>query len=331
MVFGHLVGEHLAGAQVLDLEQVALVADGVGAERQQLAVGAHRDRAEREEVVALGELVGVEQHLLAGYVDVRVELGRGPVVRAAGGATAARAVLLVLVGAPVVPPVADPRRHRQVGLLGVGADLLEDLRAQLVEVGGASRRSRRSRPRGRRASRRIPRRAATRSRRRRCRRGGVRSVGTRRASGGPAGLVDGPVEGVASGMAGSLRGATTRPHRPRGFSTGTPPSCGGSARFCGLADTSCGRHAELAKLLEFPCWEGLCGGSQRRRHAPTHSRQESAGPIGTKVLTVGAISPRQPGDGAGGAGESGRSTGTSPEPVNCGAPGTHTSGGPTPL
>ncbi len=129
-----LVGEQLAGAQVLDLEQVALVADDIGAEREQPAVRAHRDRAEREEVVPLRQLVGVEEHLLAGYVDVGVELGRGPVVGPLCRATAARAVLLVLVGAPVVPPLADPRGHGEVSLLGVGADLLEDLCAQSVEV-----------------------------------------------------------------------------------------------------------------------------------------------------------------------------------------------------
>ena len=134
---GHLVGQHLAGAQVLDPEQVALVADHVGAEREQPAVGADRDPAEGEELVALGQLVGVDQHLLAGDRDVGLEGRRGPVVGPGHRAAAAGAVLLVLVGAAVVPPVADPVGHRQVGLQGVRLDLGEDLLAQAVQVGGA--------------------------------------------------------------------------------------------------------------------------------------------------------------------------------------------------
>ena len=55
----------LAGVEVLDPQRVALVAldvDGVGEQR---AVGADLERAEREELVALGLDVAVEQHLLA--------------------------------------------------------------------------------------------------------------------------------------------------------------------------------------------------------------------------------------------------------------------------
>ncbi len=136
----HLVGKHLAGAQVLDLQQEPLVADGVGAEREQGPVGTDRRGAEREEVVPLGEDVGVEQHLLAGDVGVRRERRRSPVVRATGvggRAAAADAVLLALDRPAVVPVPPDPGRHRQVGLQGAGLDLAEDRLAQRCEVGGA--------------------------------------------------------------------------------------------------------------------------------------------------------------------------------------------------
>ncbi len=133
----HLVGQQLAGPEVLDPQQEALVADRVGAEGQQVPVRADRDPSEREEVVPLGELVGVDEDLLAGDLDVGGEPRRGPVVGPVDGAAAARAVLLVLVGAAVVPPVAHPVGHRQVRLLGAGPDLLEDRLAQAGEVGGA--------------------------------------------------------------------------------------------------------------------------------------------------------------------------------------------------
>jgi hypothetical protein len=87
--------------------------------------------------VALGELVGVEQHLLARDGDLRVERRRVPVRGVGDGAAARRAVLLVLVGAAVVPPRAEPGRHRQVGLLRPGPDLGEDPLAQTGEVLGA--------------------------------------------------------------------------------------------------------------------------------------------------------------------------------------------------
>ena len=118
--------------EVLDPDRVALVADDVGGVGQQGAVGADRRAAEREEVVALGERVEVEQHLLAGQ---RGLVGRAVLGRAAAGSSRPgratgtrqlRAVLPALEGAAVVPVAAVAGRHRQVGLLGAGLDLLED-------------------------------------------------------------------------------------------------------------------------------------------------------------------------------------------------------------
>ena len=94
--------------EVLDPDRVALVADHVGGVGEQVAVGADRGAAEREELVALGERVEVEQHLLAGQRRLvgRGVLGglrRGPVVRVGDRDAAAGAVLLALEGAAVVP------------------------------------------------------------------------------------------------------------------------------------------------------------------------------------------------------------------------------------
>jgi len=72
----------------------------------------------------------VEQHLLAGDLGVLVELRRCPVGGIAYGATAMDAVLLAFETPAVVPPVTATRRNRQVGLLGAGLDLVEDLLAQ---------------------------------------------------------------------------------------------------------------------------------------------------------------------------------------------------------
>ena len=92
--------------------------------------------AEREEVVPLGLDVLVEQDLLAGDLGVLVELRRGPVVGIGDRATALHAVLLALEAAAVVPPVAAAGGHRQVGLLGAGLDLVEDLLPQRRQMGG---------------------------------------------------------------------------------------------------------------------------------------------------------------------------------------------------
>ena len=78
----------------------------------------------------------VEQHLLAGDLGVLVELRRRPVVGIGYRATAVHAVLLALEAAAVVPPVAAAGGHRQVGLLGAGLDLVEDLLPQRRQVVG---------------------------------------------------------------------------------------------------------------------------------------------------------------------------------------------------
>ncbi len=137
-----LVTQQLTGLQVLDPDRVALVAPDVGGVGQQPLVGAHRGPAQGEEVVALGELVEVEEQLLAGEGRLvgRAVLGRGgrgPVALVGDRDAAAGAVLLALEGTRVVPVPADPGGDRQVGLQRARLDLLEDRLPQVGEVRGA--------------------------------------------------------------------------------------------------------------------------------------------------------------------------------------------------
>jgi hypothetical protein len=136
-----LVGSVLAAGDVEDPDRVALVADRVGRVGQQGAVGADARAAEREELVALGQRVHVEQQLLTGQRGLvgRAVLGglrRRPVVGVGHRDPAAGAVLLALEGAAVVPVAAVAGRHGQVGLAGPRLDLLEDRLAQVGQVRG---------------------------------------------------------------------------------------------------------------------------------------------------------------------------------------------------
>ncbi len=81
-----LVVEQLAGVEVLDPDRVALVADDVDGVGQQPAVGADARAAEGEEVVTVGEVVEVEQHLLPG----QRRAGRGWPRRRAAAASSRR-------------------------------------------------------------------------------------------------------------------------------------------------------------------------------------------------------------------------------------------------
>ncbi len=130
---GDLVGEHLAGRQVLEPEREALVALVVGREGQHRAVGADGAGADREERAVAGQLVAVEDHLLAVEPLARGDL-RGRV--AVGGDPAGDRVLLALLGAREIPPRALAAGHGQVGLLRAALDLLEHLLLEIGEVSG---------------------------------------------------------------------------------------------------------------------------------------------------------------------------------------------------
>ncbi len=139
---GDLVAAQLAGREVLHADRVALVADDVGGVGEQGAVGADRRAAEREELVALGERVQVDEDLLTGQgrlvgVGVLGRLRGSPVVGVGDRDPAAGAVLLAGEGATVVPVAAVAGRHGQVGLAGACLDLVEDRLAQVGEVRGA--------------------------------------------------------------------------------------------------------------------------------------------------------------------------------------------------
>ena len=68
--------------------------------------------------------------------------GRRPVIVGGQRRAALDAVLAALDRATVVPPVAAPRGHRQVGLERAALDLVEDLVLQIREVSGAALRVR---------------------------------------------------------------------------------------------------------------------------------------------------------------------------------------------
>ena len=101
-----------------------------------MAVQADQAGTQREEVMAFGLDVRVEQNLFTGYFGVLVQDRRIPVVGICYRATALDAVLLSLEGAGVVPPVALPNRHRQVGFLGARLDLVEDALPQRFQMSG---------------------------------------------------------------------------------------------------------------------------------------------------------------------------------------------------
>ena len=131
-----LVVVKLVGSQVLEPQCESLVADDVDRVGQGVGVDADRGGAEREEVVPLRLHVLVEQHLLAGDLGVLIELRGRPVVGIGYRATAVHAVLLALETPAVVPPVAAAGGHRQVGLLGAGLYLVEDLLPQRRQMIG---------------------------------------------------------------------------------------------------------------------------------------------------------------------------------------------------
>ena len=95
-------------AQVLDEERVLPEARRVRRVREKVPVVAHGVSSERHELLALRELVQVEGDLLGSVGKLL---------------PAVDAVLLPLLGAEVVQPVALAVRHGEVGLLDVGEHL----------------------------------------------------------------------------------------------------------------------------------------------------------------------------------------------------------------
>ncbi|MNM71988.1 hypothetical protein D3C81_836680 [compost metagenome] len=120
-------GDDFARAQFLDVQLVDLVALGVQTVGQAAVVGTDAEGAEVQVAVA-GQQVGVEQQLLAGFVDAQRAVGR------ARAAVVAR-ILLAGRGALIVQPRPPGRGQRQVGLADARADLLEQLLAQFPLVG----------------------------------------------------------------------------------------------------------------------------------------------------------------------------------------------------
>ena len=110
----------LATVQRGERDRVALIAGEVDADRAQRVVGCDLEDADRAEVVALGEHVLVEEHLLARGVEAR------RVARAGVRASAVHRVALGLEGPLVVPPRTPSDRRGHVGLLDARDDLVVD-------------------------------------------------------------------------------------------------------------------------------------------------------------------------------------------------------------
>ena len=138
-----LVRRGVAGVQGPEAQRVALVALGVGGPGQSAAVVAHRERAERKVLVALGLGVAVQQQLLPGQLDPGRDLRRHPAGRGVGVRDvlgrhrdpAVPRVGLPLGGAGEVPPAAGPDRDRHVGLLDPRPDLLVHLVLERLQLG----------------------------------------------------------------------------------------------------------------------------------------------------------------------------------------------------
>ena len=129
--------QQLTGTQILDEELKALVAGHVDRIGQQITRIAHRGRTEGEEVVAFGERVDVEKHLLPFRRTLLRDGRRSPRIGAFRHRDAAAvAILLPLLGAPVVPVLTAALGHGHVRLLDAGLDLSEDILGQGVQVRG---------------------------------------------------------------------------------------------------------------------------------------------------------------------------------------------------
>ncbi len=125
---GDDVGQVVAGREVAEAELVALAPCDVDGVRETRVVGADREAAEREVVVPGGELVLVEQHLLAGRRARRGErIGQ---TRCPRGAPALDPVLPALDRATEVLVRSLADRRARVGLLDAALDLLEQLLLQ---------------------------------------------------------------------------------------------------------------------------------------------------------------------------------------------------------
>src|SRR5699024_2775638 len=102
--------EVLAGGQVAQPQRVSLVAGGVDSVEEPPAVIGQRERAEGEEVLALGGDVRVEDDLFTGQL-VLADLRRSPIIGPGNGHAHADSVVESGPGAGEVPVVAAPLGH----------------------------------------------------------------------------------------------------------------------------------------------------------------------------------------------------------------------------
>ncbi|MCY1280950.1 hypothetical protein D9M70_297460 [compost metagenome] len=120
-------GADFTAGQLLDVELVGLVAAGVQAVGQARMVGADAEGADGEEAAGR-QFIGVQQQLLAGFVQ-----GQGTVGRARAAVVAR--VLVAGGGALVVEPGAPGHRQGEVGFADAALDFLEQRLAQCLLAG----------------------------------------------------------------------------------------------------------------------------------------------------------------------------------------------------
>ena len=132
---GDLVVQQLTGGEVLDPQIVTLVAGQVDGICEVTAVEGHTRRTEAEELVALGQVIAVEDDLLVRRGFPRHDLRRGPRGGVIDGDTAGDAVALALLGAGEVPVAPGADRQGHVSLADTLLHLAEDGVLERLEVG----------------------------------------------------------------------------------------------------------------------------------------------------------------------------------------------------
>lgn len=128
----HGIGEQLARLQILDMQLILAETRRVGGVGQQLLVRADTEGAHGKELVAVGQLVLVQQDFLGGAGIIGA-------VRADGAAAVER-VLLARFHARVIVKVAYAHRHGQVHFLHAALDFRGQLVGQRLDGGRDGRR-----------------------------------------------------------------------------------------------------------------------------------------------------------------------------------------------
>ena len=126
-------GQFLTGFQIANAVIVAFVAFDIHAVQHPPAVFADIHAADTEEVMPFGFGVGVEHDLFARHaprLPHGIDLRRVPIVRPGNRHTALHRILLALLRPGEIPIAVHARRHRHIGFLHMGFQLVEQCVAQ---------------------------------------------------------------------------------------------------------------------------------------------------------------------------------------------------------